>query len=117
MLALPQAILPGEVEANVQRIVSLWRECRTKFGGGGSFLFGRFSAADAMYAPVASRFLSYIPNLGAYGDDGTAQAYVETIFAMPEMAASGLREPAPRWPPPADDCRRIYRGLDGLIVC
>jgi glutathione S-transferase len=83
---LPQAILPGEVEANVQRTVSLWRECRTKFGGGGPFLFGRFSAADAMYAPVASRFLTYIPNLGAYGDDGTAQAYVETIFAVPEMS-------------------------------
>ena len=84
---LPQATLSAEVEANVQRIVALWRECRRKFGGGGPFLFGRFSATDAMYAPVASRFRTYIPDLGAYGDDGTAQAYVETIFAMPEMQA------------------------------
>ena len=40
-----------------------------------------------MYAPVASRFRTYVPELAPYGDDGTAQAYVETIFAMPEMAA------------------------------
>jgi glutathione S-transferase len=83
----PQATLPPEVEANVRRIVALWRECRQKFGEGGPFLFGKFSAADAMYAPVAARFRSYVPDLGPYADDGTAQAYVETIFAMPEMDA------------------------------
>jgi glutathione S-transferase len=83
----PQATLPPEVEANVQRIVALWLECRETFGNGGPFLFGTFSAADAMYAPVAARFRTYVPNLRRYGDDGTAQTYVETIFAMPEMAA------------------------------
>jgi glutathione S-transferase len=83
----PQATLPPEVEANVERIVALWRECRQKFGKGGPFLFGKFSAADAMHAPVAARFRTYVPDLGPYGDDGTAQTYVETIFAMPEMTA------------------------------
>ena len=83
----PQATLPPEVEANVQRIVALWLECREKFGKGDPFLFGKFSIADAMYAPVAARFRTYIPDLRPYGDDGSAQAYVETIFAMPEMAA------------------------------
>lgn len=83
----PQATLPPEVEANVERIVALWRECRQKFGKGGPFLFGKFSAADAMYAPVAARFRTYVPDLGPYGDDGTAQTYVETIFAMLEMTA------------------------------
>jgi glutathione S-transferase len=83
----PLATPPPEVEANVQRIVALWLECRETFGNGGPFLFGAFSAADAMYAPVAARFRTYIPDLGPYGDDGTAQTYVETIFAMPEMAA------------------------------
>ncbi len=83
----PQETLPPEVEANVQRIVALWRECRETYGKGGPFLFGGFSAADAMYAPVAARFSTYIPDLEPYGDDGTAQAYVETIFAMPEMGA------------------------------
>jgi glutathione S-transferase len=40
-----------------------------------------------MYAPVCSRFRTYVPDLAAFGDDGTAAAYVETIFAMPEMEA------------------------------
>ncbi len=39
-----------------------------------------------MYAPVASRFRAYLPDLARYGDDGTAQAYVESIFALPSMA-------------------------------
>ena len=38
-------------------------ECRARFGDGGPFLFGAFSAADAMYAPVASRFRTYVPDL------------------------------------------------------
>jgi glutathione S-transferase len=79
--------LPGEVAADVRRIVASWRDCRAGFGAGGPFLFGEFSAADAMYAPVASRFRTYVPDLAPYGDDGVAQAYVETVFAMPEMAA------------------------------
>ncbi len=78
--------VPEDVEADIRRIVDLWQECRAKFGAGGPFLFGAFSAADAMYAPVASRFRTYVPDLDRYGDDGTAAAYVTTIFAMPEMA-------------------------------
>jgi len=53
---LPQATLPVEVATDVRRIVALWQDCRTRFGGGGPFLFSRFSGADAMYAPIASRF-------------------------------------------------------------
>ena len=83
----PLASLPAEAESDVRRILLLWRELRGRFGAGGAFLFGEFSAADAMYAPVASRFRTYIPQLAAFGDDGTGQAYVDTIFAMPEMAA------------------------------
>jgi len=82
----PLETLPPEVAANVERIVALWRGCRAKFGKGGPFLFGRFSNVDAMYAPVAARFRTYIPDLGNY-DDGTAKAYADTIFAMPEMQA------------------------------
>jgi glutathione S-transferase len=78
--------VPEDVEADIRRIVDLWRECRAKFGAGGPFLFGAFSAADAMYAPVASRFRTYVPDLDRYGDDGTAAAYVTAIFAMPEIA-------------------------------
>jgi glutathione S-transferase len=78
--------VPEDVEADVRRIIALWRDCRAKHGQGGPFLFGAFTAADAMYAPVASRFHTYLPELQKFGDDGTAAAYVETILAMPEMA-------------------------------
>jgi len=86
-LRAPVDSLPFDVEADVRRIVASWRAVRSRFGAGGPFLFGTFTAADAMYAPVATRFRSYLPDLSRYGDDGTAQAYVETIFATPEMKA------------------------------
>jgi glutathione S-transferase len=44
---------------DVARIESLWRECRERFGKGGKFLFGKFCIADAMYAPVVTRFDTY----------------------------------------------------------
>jgi glutathione S-transferase len=82
----PLASVPPEVTADVQRIVAVWKDCRAHCGADGPFLFSAFSVADAMYAPVCSRFRTYLPDLGPYGDDGTAQAYVEAILAMPEMA-------------------------------
>jgi len=90
----PKARLLKPVTADVRRIVASWQECRARYGAGGPFLFGRFSAADAMYAPVASRFRTYLADLAPYGDDGTAQAYVEAIFAMPETVEweSGARQ-------------------------
>ena len=48
-----------EVQANIDRIEHLWGEARRRFGAGGAFLFGAFSAADAMYAPVVMRFKTY----------------------------------------------------------
>jgi glutathione S-transferase len=47
-----------------------------------------------MYAPVASRFRTFVADLGAFGDDGTAAAYIETLFALPAMEewAQGARE-------------------------
>lgn len=65
---------------DIERVQSLWRQARERHGSGGDFLFGRFGIADAMYAPVASRFVSYGIELDAVG-----RAYVETIFAMPAM--------------------------------
>ena len=52
------------VKANVARIEGLWGEARRRFGAGGPFLFGAFSAADAMYAPVVMRFKTYAVALG-----------------------------------------------------
>lgn len=94
---LPMATLPNPVADNVRRIVGLWADCRRTYGTTGPFLFGAFTAADAMYAPVATRFRTYLPDLARWGDDGTAQAYVDAVFALPAMAeweADAKRETA-----------------------
>ena len=83
----PMQAFPEGVEHNIRRIVQSFRDCRADYGRDGPFLFGAFTAADAMYAPVCSRFRTYVPDLRPFGDDGTATAYIETIFAMPEMDA------------------------------
>ncbi|HRN84655.1 MAG TPA: glutathione S-transferase family protein [Hyphomicrobium sp.] len=75
------------VEADIRRIVALWKDCRQRFGAEGPFLFSRFSVADAMYAPIASRFRTYVKDLAPFGDDGTAAAYIDALFALPAMKA------------------------------
>lgn len=88
--------LPGKgrsdaVEADIARITAIWRDCRARFGDGGPFLFGPFSIADAMYAPVATRFRTY-----GVGLDTTCQAYAEAVLALPaflEWQAAALQEP------------------------
>lgn len=51
--------LSDSARENIARIEQIWEECRRRFGAGGPFLFGSFSAADAMYSPVVHRFLTY----------------------------------------------------------
>jgi glutathione S-transferase len=74
------------LEADIERIVAIWHDARGRFGAGGPFLFGAFTNADAMFAPVATRFRTYGVDLSRFGDDGRASAYTTTILAMPEMA-------------------------------
>jgi glutathione S-transferase len=74
---------------DIARIVAIWIDCRRRFGASGEFLFGTFSAADAMYAPVVSRFVTYQPDLAAFGDDGTAARYRDWVMAMPAMREWG----------------------------
>lgn len=69
-----------ETEPQIKRITQLWRDCRSKYGKGGSMLFGEFSIADAMFAPVAIRFNTYKVEL-----DEVCQAYVAAILALPAM--------------------------------
>lgn len=64
------------VAADVARIGEIWREARQRFGAGGPFLFGAFSAADAMFAPVTSRFTTCSIAL-----DPVSAAYVEAVQA------------------------------------
>ncbi len=67
---------------DVTRIVEVWRMCRDTYGSGGDFLFGDFCTADAMYAPVCSRFRTYGIDLAAQGDDGTAQIYCDKVLSL-----------------------------------
>jgi glutathione S-transferase len=94
--------LPAEVVADVARIEAIWSDCRRRFGRGGPFLFGRFTAADAMYAPVVSRFITYGVSVGP-----TARTYMEAVAALPAWAEwrdAALKEPwvlphdEPDWP-------------------
>jgi glutathione S-transferase len=68
------------VQADINRVMSLWRDCRARFGQGGDFLFCQFTIADAMYAPVVTRFRTYKIDL-----EREADAYCEAIMALPAM--------------------------------
>ncbi|MGH8121202.1 MAG: glutathione S-transferase family protein [Rudaea sp.] len=72
--------LSAEAQRDVERVAAIWCEARERHAGDGSFLFGKFSIADAMYAPVVLRFISYAIEL-----DVPARAYVETIAALPAL--------------------------------
>lgn len=75
-----QGATPGTL-ADVARIDAIWSECLAHYGG--PFLFGEaFCAADAMYAPVVSRFITYAPPLSDH-----ARAYIERISAVPAVRA------------------------------
>ena len=68
------------VGAHIARIVAIWESCRSRFAGSGDFLFGEFSIADAMFAPVVWRFLTHAVELPA-----ASQAWVESMLALPAM--------------------------------
>jgi len=67
-------------QQDIERVLEIWESCRERFGQNGPFLFGEFSIADAMFAPVVSRFNTYkIPM------SGNVAAYVQTVQDMPLM--------------------------------
>jgi glutathione S-transferase len=79
----------SRAQADIDRILTIWLEALTTHGG--PFLFGERSLADAMYAPVVTRFLTYDVEL-----DPISAAYCRRIMALPEMAewvAAAKREP------------------------
>jgi glutathione S-transferase len=61
--------LSADAKANAERIDEIWSDCRRHHGNGGPFLFGRFSAADAMFAPVVHRLLTYAVDVSAEARD------------------------------------------------
>lgn len=67
---------------DAKRVQALWADCRTRFGGDGPFLFGTWSAADMMYAPVVGRLKTF----GVPISDDIA-AYMDAVWTQPDMAA------------------------------
>ena len=75
-----ERILSARAAADVRRVDALFADCRARFGGQGDLLFGRFSIADAMFAPVASRARTYGLQLSA-----SSQRYVDALWALPSV--------------------------------
>jgi glutathione S-transferase len=69
-----------EVQKDIDRITTIWRDCRQNFGGSGRMLFGEFTLADAMFASEVLRFNTYEVKL-----DSESQDYVEAILALPSV--------------------------------
>lgn len=81
-----RASLPGKgmseaVQRDITRVVDAWCDCREQCGGSGELLFGHFTVADAYYAPVVMRFMTYDVPLPP-----VARQYVEAVRALPAVA-------------------------------
>lgn len=70
----------GAVKRDIRRIESIWSDCRKAYGTGGDFLFGAFSNADAMFAPIVSRFTTYVVDMNAI-----STAYMQAVQNHPAM--------------------------------
>jgi glutathione S-transferase len=90
--------LSAEAREDVRRIAEMWCDARRRFGTGGEFLFGAFSAADCMYAPVATRFVSY-----EIEADPTCAAYIAAIYRLPAFRQWREAALAESWDYPATD--------------
>lgn len=73
-----KAVMTSELEADIARIKNIWRELRTQYEDAGPWLFGSYSIADAMFAPVAFRFLTY-----GVTEQGVVDEYVQTVASDP----------------------------------
>ncbi|WP_437670973.1 glutathione S-transferase family protein [Sorangium sp. So ce131] len=77
----PRPDVSAGAARDVARVLEIFRDCRARFGQGGPFLFGAFSIADAMFAPVVTRLLSYDVEI-----DEVARVYAVVITSLPAMA-------------------------------
>ena len=79
--SFPPRELSVEVREEIERVMQLWAQARARFGGTGDFLFGDWCAADMMYAPVVTRFITYavsVPNFAAN--------YMKAVLSHPHVA-------------------------------
>lgn len=73
--------LSDEARENIARVQEIWGDCRRCYAGAGPFLFGTFTAADAMYAPVVHRFRTYAIDVSP-----PVREYMEAMLAYPPFA-------------------------------
>ena len=99
----------SRAQADIDRVCTIWRECLAKSGG--PFLFGERSMADAMYAPVVTRFMTYDVKL-----EPRLKAYADMIMALPEMQPNGSRPPRPS-PPTSRSSRSNIRQRAAPAAC
>ena len=79
--SLPPIELSDAVREEIDRILQLWAQARARFGGTGQFLFGDWNAADMMYAPVVTRFITYGVPVPPF-----AGAYMKAVLSHPHVA-------------------------------
>jgi glutathione S-transferase len=76
----PPIDLSDEVRDEINRILQLWAQARARFGGTGDFLFGSWCAADIMYAPVVTRFITYGVSMPPF-----AAMYMKAVLSQPDV--------------------------------
>jgi glutathione S-transferase len=79
--SFPPAELSQPVREEIDRILQLWAQARARFGGTGNFLFGDWCAADMMYAPVVTRFITYAVPVPSF-----AAVYMKAVLSHPHVA-------------------------------
>ena len=79
--SFPPMTLSEPVKEEIDRILQLWAQARARFGGTGDFLFGDWNAADMMYAPVVTRFITYGVPVPPF-----AGAYMKAVLSHPHVA-------------------------------
>ena len=79
--SFPPIELSELVREEIDRILQLWAQARARFGGIGEFLFGDWCAADMMYAPVVTRFISYAVPVPSF-----AAVYMKAVLSHPDVA-------------------------------
>ena len=95
-----KAIDDADARADIARVTALWREARERWGArnGGPWLFGHFTVADGMYAPIVTRFRTYGVEV-----DPLSRAYMDAVLSDPDFRAweDQARKDPPQEPLPA----------------
>lgn len=84
--------IEGALEQDIARVLKLWTHCRAAFADDGPFLFGEWSAADAVYAPVVTRFRTY-----GYKLEGALKSYADAVWEHPLLQKLRVQAEAEPW--------------------